>query len=235
MAGGGRRLGLVALGDSITNGDGTMMLGVTARSWAQWLAQAMGLPYTGRAADGATAPEVASAQLAQVREDYDVGCLYVGVNDVRSVDYDQAAFEGAFTGALAGLTARARQVVTLTIPLDLGRPRAGAKVAGANALIRRVAAEHGAACGDLDALGGPLLMMPDAVHPTALGQLRIADVAAWALRAAGTPVPVLPSSLAEIDDRPPGLVRYGATYAGWLARDLARRRRERRAAETAAG
>ena len=38
------RSGLVALGDSITYGEGGIVLGVDGRSWALWLAQALDLP-----------------------------------------------------------------------------------------------------------------------------------------------------------------------------------------------
>ena len=36
-----------------------MALGVYPRSWAHWLALALGLPYTGLATDGATAAAIA--------------------------------------------------------------------------------------------------------------------------------------------------------------------------------
>ena len=45
--------GLVALGDSITNGHGEPALGVPMQSWAQWLAEALALPFTKLARDGA--------------------------------------------------------------------------------------------------------------------------------------------------------------------------------------
>jgi hypothetical protein len=48
------RRGLVALGDSITRGrGGTPALGVHFQSWAQWLAEALELPLTNLAGDGA--------------------------------------------------------------------------------------------------------------------------------------------------------------------------------------
>ena len=47
------RLGLIALGDSITKGEGEPALGVSHRSWSLWLAEALDLPYTNRAVDGA--------------------------------------------------------------------------------------------------------------------------------------------------------------------------------------
>ena len=178
--------GLVALGDSITNGRGTMVMGVTPKSWAQWLAEALDLPYTCRAGDGAVTADVVAEQLPRLTGAYDVACVYTGVNDVRSVDWDAAAYERDLRTVLAALTGHAGHVVTLTIPLDLGRPPAGAKVGVANEIIRGLAREAGAACGELEGLRGPRAMMPDAVHPTALGQLRIADAAAAAL-AAGRP------------------------------------------------
>ena len=44
--------GLVALGDSITYGEGGIVLGVDGRSWALWLARTLDLPYTNYAAPG---------------------------------------------------------------------------------------------------------------------------------------------------------------------------------------
>ena len=45
------RLGVVALGDSITNGHGGMQAGLGSHSWAQWLAHAIELPFTKLAVD----------------------------------------------------------------------------------------------------------------------------------------------------------------------------------------
>jgi hypothetical protein len=77
-------------------------------------------------------------------------------------------------------------VLTLTIPIDLGRPRAGAKVPAANALIAAAAARRAAICADLAQLRGRRHVLPDAVHLTPRGQLAVADVAA---RALGAPLP----------------------------------------------
>ena len=57
------RRGLVALGDSITVGEGSMQLGVTPLSWAQWLARALDLPYTCYAVNGAVVADVLHEQL----------------------------------------------------------------------------------------------------------------------------------------------------------------------------
>ena len=54
------RLGVVALGDSITNGHGGMQSGLGSQSWAQWLAQSLELPFTKLAQDGASAASAVS-------------------------------------------------------------------------------------------------------------------------------------------------------------------------------
>ena len=216
------RLGLVALGDSITNGGGNMAFGVYPRSWAQWLADALELPYTGLAADGAMAGDVVSSQLPRVTGDYDVGCLYVGVNDVRSTAWDADAYERLLGEALAGLSARCARLLTMTLPLDLGRPRAGAKVADANAIVRRRAASVGAAFVELEHFAGRRFVLPDAVHLTALGQVEIAERAAAVLGGASRS----PYALADPDTGPRADGRWARAYARMLARDVARRLRE---------
>src|ERR671932_691235 len=85
--------GLVALGDSITHGHGEPALGVHAQSWALWLAEALELPFTNLAADGALAADVLREQVPRLRGPYDVGCVYAGVNDVRVPAFDASAFE----------------------------------------------------------------------------------------------------------------------------------------------
>jgi hypothetical protein len=217
------RPGLVALGDSITYGDVAPMLGVRSWSWAQWLATAAELPYTGLATPGATAPDVAAAQVPRLDGPYAVGCLWVGVNDVRAVDFDVDVFAAALR-VTADVVARAcEDVVMPTIPLDLGRPRAGAaKVLAANGVIAAEARRVGAQVVGLAGLRGWKLVLPDAVHLTALGELEVADRAA---RALGLP---LPSTLAEPDHSRRGAIRYALTgRAAALTRDRARRLRER--------
>src|SRR5258707_5535611 len=91
----GCRLGVLAFGDSITNAGGELQWGVALQSWALWVARALGLPYTGYAFDGARAVDVVHQQIpaferraARPGARYDVGCLYIGVNDVRAGDWD---------------------------------------------------------------------------------------------------------------------------------------------------
>jgi hypothetical protein len=86
--------------------------------------------------------------------------------------------------------------------------------------VRRVARRHGATVADLSDFGGWTLVLPDVVHPTALGQLEIADRAARALGSAA-----LPSSVVEMPRAAP--LRYGPAHARALVRQAARRVRER--------
>lgn len=218
--------GLLALGDSITNGRGSMVLGVTPRSWAHWLADALDLPFRNLAADGATVDDVVATQLPRVSGEWDVACLYVGVNDVRGADWDVAAYERGLRTALLALRPRATVLLTCTLPLDLGRPRAGAKVAQANLVVRTAALDAGARVVDLDDLRGWHLVLPDAVHPTAVGQAAIAERAAGALARAGMTVPTSPWRLAGVDRSLRGAARYVPASGRAFVGDLARRARE---------
>ena len=60
------RLGVLALGDSITNGGGELQWGVALQSWALWLARGLGLPYSPHALDGARVGDVLAGQVPAV-------------------------------------------------------------------------------------------------------------------------------------------------------------------------
>jgi hypothetical protein len=171
----------VALGDSITRKGPWGALRLPDRSWAWFLAQTLGEPLTNLARDGAEARDVLRGQLPHAGEGHALALLYAGVNDVRSPDWDPGAFATDFDAILAGLAPRARRVLTLTIPADLGRPRAGAKVLDANAIVEAAGARHGAIVADLAELRGRVNVLPDGVHLTPHGQLAVADIAARAL------------------------------------------------------
>ena len=105
------RHGVLAFGDSITNAGGDLQWGVALQSWALWVARSLGLPYTGYAVDGAQAPDVVAEQIpaferrnADPDARYDLGCLYIGVNDVRSVDWNPDRFAAAYAAALGFLS-----------------------------------------------------------------------------------------------------------------------------------
>jgi lysophospholipase L1-like esterase len=214
-----RRLGVLAFGDSITNSGGELQWGVALQSWALWTARGLGVPYTGCAVDGATAAAVVADQIprflaATAAPDarYDVGCLYAGVNDVRALDWDVRAYDRDLRAALAFLAERCDRVLACTIPRDLGRPRAGARVEEANAAIERAAADVGALVVDLRDFGGRNRVMVDAVHPTAFGQIAIAERALDVLARDGMAVRVRPHTLIAYETTRWRRLRGDATY-----------------------
>ena len=206
---------MLAFGDSITNGGGELQWGVALQSWALWVARGLRMPYSGFAVDGARIGDVLAEQVPAVppAARYDVGCLYIGVNDVRGLDWDRAAFERGHDAALAFLAERCERLLTLTVPLDLGRPRAGEKVHDANAAITASAARHGALVVDLSGFGARNLVMVDHVHPTAFGQVAIAERALDVLAADGLPPQVRPTALIRYETTRTGRLRGDLTYA----------------------
>jgi lysophospholipase L1-like esterase len=235
---------VLAFGDSITNGGGELQWGVALQSWALWVARSLGLPFTTYAVDGAGVTDVIGGQIPAFRErsacpaaTYELGCLYIGVNDVRALDWEVAPYERRLEEALRFLSERCERVLTATAPLDLGRPRAGVRVPGLNAAIGHVAAEVGALVLDLREFGARNLVMADHVHPTALGQIAIAEQALDVLERDGMRVRVRPSSLVHYETTRWKRLRADATYAyrhgkisaraaGVGARERLRNRRE---------
>jgi lysophospholipase L1-like esterase len=211
------RLGVLAFGDSITNGGGELQWGVALQSWAQWTARALGMAYTSYATDGARVRDVLDQQIpafaaraAVPDARYDLGCLYIGVNDVRGLDWDAGPFAADFEAALRFLHDRCDRLLALTAPLGLGLPPAGAKVGELNTVVRATAGRVGALVVDLSAFGARNHVMADRVHPTAFGQIAIAERALAVLAADGLPPVVAPSSL----------IRYETTWFGRLRGDL---------------
>ncbi len=212
-------LGVLAFGDSITNGGGELQWGVALQSWALWVARATGLPYSAYAVDGAQVPDVLAEQIPAFRQRaaaggrYDIGCLYIGANDVRSVDWDPVRFERDYREALTFVVGHCDRVLTATAPLDLGRPRAGAKVPELNAIVASVAGEVGALVVDLTDFGARNQVMVDHVHPTAFGQIAIAQRALAVLASDGMAVRVDPASLVRYETTRRQRLRWDATYA----------------------
>lgn len=219
-AAGTARLGVLALGDSITNGGGELQWGVALQSWALWVARGLGLPFTGYAVDGARAADVVNEQIPEFERRtaasggrYELGCVYIGVNDVRATDWDLDSFSLEFDRALRFLGERCDRVLTATAPLDLGRPRAGSRVNQLNAAIERAAAERGALVLDLRGFGARNMVMTDHVHPTAFGQIEIAERALDLLAADGARVRVRPSTLIRYETTRWQRLRGDWTYA----------------------
>ena len=210
---------MLAFGDSITNGGGELQWGVALQSWAQWAARALGLPFTNYAVDGARAANVVAQQIpafAALNRDpdarYDLGCVYIGVNDIRAVDWDPDAYERDLRAALAFLIGRCERTLAMAAPTDVDRPRAGRRVEEMNAAVERVAAELGALVVDLRSFGARNRVMPDHVHPTAFGQVEIAERALAVLARDGLTARVMPSRLIHYETSPLGRLRGDLTY-----------------------
>jgi lysophospholipase L1-like esterase len=212
--------GVLAFGDSITHGGGELQLGVALQSWALWTARGLGLPYTPYAVDGATVAGVVGDQIprfervnADPQARYELGCLYIGTNDVRTEDWEVGSFGDGFNAALGFLARRCERTLTATIPLSMGRPPDVARITAANAVIARGAARHGSLVLDLSDFRARNLMMVDHVHPTALGQVAIAERALRLLASDGMTLRTSPGDLvAPSRDRRVRL-RADLTYA----------------------
>src|SRR5262249_23478307 len=185
-----------------------------------WVARAIGMPFTSYATDGAGVEDVVLEQIPSFQARtavpgarYHLGCLYIGVNDVRAPEWDPDRFERGFLTALTFLHTRCDRVLALTAPLDLGRPRAGAKVAVLNEIIRAAAARDGALIVGLEDFGARNLVMADHVHPTAFGQIAIAERALTVLAGDGVPVHASPRSLISFETTRTGRLRADLSYA----------------------
>jgi lysophospholipase L1-like esterase len=229
------RLGVLAFGDSITNGGGELQWGVALQSWALWTARALGLPFTSFAADGAQVGDVVERQLPAARERtahpdarYDLGALHIGVNDVRGLDWDPDAYAADLARVVDFLAERCDRIVVLTIPLDLGRPRPDrARIDLANIAIEREARRVGATIVDLRGFRGRRVLMADHVHPTAFGQIAIAERVVDAMSAAGMRAFVRPRELIAYETTRTGRLRGDLTYAYRHAKVSARALRQR--------
>ncbi len=207
------RRGLVALGDSITRGrGGAPALGVHPQSWAQWVAEALELPFTNLAADGATAPDVLNHQVPRLSGPYDLATLYIGANDARG-QLDPATYASTLHSIIDAVKNQADRTLVLTVPTDLGRPRAGNDVTRVNAILR---AQEGVTLCELEDFKGARVVLPDAVHPTSPGMVEIAN---RALAALGSSHRV---DAGERDD-----LAARARYARWYAWQHLRDRRRR--------
>ncbi len=213
------RLGVLAFGDSITNGGGELQWGVALQSWALWTARGLGLPYTGFAVDGARVGDVVRSQipgfLAVVGDQarFELGCLYIGTNDILRPGFSLESFEESLEIATAFLTVRCERTVLVTIPLQMGRPRDPGLIERTNRVIERVARRRGAIVVNLRRFGGRTVLMPDRVHPTAFGQIAIAEAALDRLAAEGMEVRVRPWSLIMYTTTPVARLRADLTYA----------------------
>jgi lysophospholipase L1-like esterase len=224
--------GVLAFGDSITNGGGELQWGVALQSWALWTARGLGVPYTGYAVDGATLGDLLAEQIPAFRRraadpagPYDVGCLYIGVNDVRGPAWDPARFAEDHGRAAGFLAERCTRVLCVTVPPVLGRPATDPRrIAALNRAVRDNAAATGALIVDLADFGARNQVMVDHVHPTAYGQVAIARRALAVLAADGLAAKVDPATLLTPTRTRTGALRGDLSY---VYRDLKQRVRAR--------
>jgi hypothetical protein len=213
----------VALGDSITVGEGEPLRGVVMQSWAQWTAEALDLPFHKLARNGALAHEILRDLAPRMRGAYDVACVYAGVNDVRSEPWDPAAYRRTMNELLVRAGDHAARVLVCTLPEDLGRPSCAPKPAEASAIVRELAAGRGALVVDLGDLAGRDLVLPDVVHPTALGQVEMAARAVALLRGAGMPARAAPWTAADPYTSVRSRIALERRWARGYVRDVRRR------------
>lgn len=181
--------GVVGVGDSFMDGYGLPLAGVTCRSWGAWLSWALTTCFTQLAVNGASTERVLRDQIPLVRDDYQLGLIWSGANDIARLK--PAAFHDRLAGVSGSLARRCDRVALATLPAALTSSTASQRAhtasrQEANAIVRRVAAETGAILVELEeALNRPWLMSPDYEHPTAIGQLAAAHVAVTALHVSG--------------------------------------------------
>ena len=181
--------GVVGLGDSYLNGYGLPLAGISCTPWTGWLAWALRTCCTQLAVNGATCEQVLHDQTPLLRRRYLLGAVWLGANDIARLD--STAFARSFRALCTRVGEACDTVAVGTLPAALTSPGASqhAHAVGrltVNTIIRGVAADVGAVLVELeDALDGRWSMAPDREHPTSLGQLTAATVAAAALDARG--------------------------------------------------
>lgn len=181
--------GIVAVGDSITNACSKDLSvgGVPSRSWAEWVAAAIGEPLTVHAKPGASSKEILSLLPVEIPPAR-LALVFVGVNNVISWrkwrTNDFAADLGAILDRLAGT----ERIAVMLPPKSLGKtfaplaygPLRKYRIKQARAVIRSVAGKRGATVIDSPRLDGDRIWI-DGVHPTSTGHLAMADAALAAL------------------------------------------------------
>lgn len=200
-------MSVVAVGDSITRGDNTAVGDLLCRSYARWVADAMGTEATVLADAGITSTQALARFGDQITGRHEIGVVFVGVNDALAQRWRPEALRDAHAEMLRRVGEHADRVATMTIPTYTGRFLGKRRrAAEASEIIRKNAADAGAVLVDLGDLSGSRYVWADQIHPTSWGQVEIADRVALELG-----LDVLPSELAADRMADPGW-RYSATY-----------------------
>ncbi len=216
---------MVAVGDSIIHGGFTREQFVTPQSWAKHLAEIGDWSFTNYAQGGHSSSQVVDEQLPLVvRDDFDVGAVTVGANDL-IYEWDAERFAANLDAILTRLDEVASRVLVTTVPPTLRRlpgedPWINRSVPIANDVIARVASKHGAHVIDLSDFTSRRWMRPDRAHSTALGSVEIGQRAADALGLERAPVDARRLGVAYSLRHAVGLVWHST----WAAAARARRR-----------
>lgn len=177
----------VALGDSLTAGEGDAGPDGRPIGWAQRLAglltarTAVSCGLTNLAVGGATVPVVLGGQLPAVPGlRPDLVSVTVGMNDIRVPEFRPDVFAAGFGQLLDGLTMTGATVLACTLP-DIAEIAplpaelveiAHQRIRQASDIIREQSARRGVVCLDAWAMPGtndPGLFGPDRFHPNASG------------------------------------------------------------------
>lgn len=181
--------GVVAVGDSLMTGYGLALGGLTAASWASWISWAMPDCLTMHAVNGSTAQQTVRDQLPLLQGRFRLAVCATGANDIEILD--EQRFAQALTELCRTLDDHADLTAIATLPLRMRTPRlswrqAMRRTQEVNHQIRLVADALDIVLIELEpALTGRWSMAPDNQHPTSLGHLEAAHVAAAALDRAG--------------------------------------------------
>lgn len=228
---------VVALGDSLSCGEGVGLRIEPARTWVGLLAAALpGARLVRLAVAGARVGDVRAQQLPLLPEAADLATVLAGLNDVGRAGFDPAAVAADLRAVVAAARERGADVLLgrLHDPVAV-RPVPGrlaaavrARVAVVNRTVDDLARQRGVHVLDLGAV--PALARPggwaaDRIHPAEAGHRGMAAAAAGVLRATGRYAPVpLPAGPVP---RGPGVparawwtARHGLPYALSHARDL---------------
>lgn len=220
---------MVALGDSISCGEGVGVRIAVPQTWPALLAAA--LP-DGRlvplAAPGARVRDVRYRQLGSIPQQLDLVTLVVGLNDVVRPEFDAHTIRTDLLATVRHLTGRGATVLlgrlhdpTTQLPLPPRLARSTRQRVGAvNAAVDvagRVPRVHLLDLAEAPSLQGPSGWAVDRIHPSELGHQGIAAHAAGLLADAGwrlLPLPEpLPTTAPSTPQRAVWLIRHGVPYA----------------------
>jgi hypothetical protein len=181
--------GVVAVGDSWLSGYGLALAGVSCTSWAAWLSWALNTCLTQHAVNGSTAEQAARDQVPLLHGRYRLGVAWLGANDLSR--FESSSYSMALNTVCTALRASCDVVAVGTMPASVRVPDMSwrgvhATRDQANTVIRKIVSETGCLLVELEhELSGPWSMAPDRGHPTSLGQLEAARMAAQRLDAVG--------------------------------------------------